>query len=102
MVKGCASKIRERREEELVSDLSSSAWRTAYIAAILESDAARITNRISNARAAIDERLNSRVDITPNEHEAMDAAVQKLATLKIQHVDLIQPTAATGDTEPGN
>ena len=102
MVKGRASKIRERREDELVSDISSSVWRTAYVAAILESDAARITNRISNARAAIDERLNSRVDITPNEHEAMDAAVQKLATLKIQHVDLIQPTAATGDTEPGH
>jgi hypothetical protein len=102
MVKGRASKIRERREDELVSDISSSVWRTAYVAAILESDAARITNRISNAREAIDERLNSRVDITPNEHEAMDAAVQKLATLKIQHVDLIQPTAATGDTEPGN
>ena len=102
MVKGRASKIRERREDELVSDISSSVWRTAYVAAILESDAARITNRISNARAAIDERLNSRVDITPNEHEAMDAAVQKLATLKIQHVDLIQPTAATRDTEPGN
>ena len=102
MVKGRTSKIRERREDELVSDISSSVWRTACVAAILESDAARITNRISNARAAIDERLNSRVDITPNEHEAMDAAVQKLATLKIQHVDLIQPTAATGDTEPGN
>ncbi len=85
-----------------MSNLASSVWRTAYVAAILESDGARITHRISKARAAIDERLNSRVEITPNEHEAIDAAVQKLATLKVQHVELIQPAAPTGDTEPAN
>ncbi|HEX3119284.1 MAG TPA: hypothetical protein VHP80_09335 [Candidatus Acidoferrum sp.] len=85
-----------------MSDLRSSVWRTAYVAAILESDGARISHRISKARAAIDERLNSRVEITPNEHEAIDAAVQKLATLKVQHVELIQPAAPTGDTEPAS
>jgi hypothetical protein len=80
-----------------VSHLASSVWRTAYVAAILEMDAARLTIRISNARAAIDERLNSHAEITPSEHDALDAAVQKLATLKVQQVDLIKPTTPTGD-----
>jgi hypothetical protein len=80
-----------------VSDLASSVWRTAYVAAILEIDAARMTIRISKARAAINERLNSNAEITPNEHEALDAAVQKLASLKVQQVDLIKPTAPTED-----
>jgi hypothetical protein len=98
MVKRRSSKIRERCGEESVSDLASSVWRTAYVAAILEIDATRMTIRISNARAAINERLNSHVEITPNEHEALNAAVTKLATLKVQHVDLIKPTTLTGDT----
>ena len=80
-----------------MSHLASSVWRTAYVAAILEMDAARLTIRISNARAAIDERLNSHAEITPSEHDALDAAVQKLATLKVQQVDLIKPTTPTGD-----
>jgi hypothetical protein len=83
-----------------VSDLASSVWRTAYVAAILETDAARMTARISIARTAIDERLNSHVEISPLEREALDAAVQRLATLKVQHVDLIQPRIPTGDTAP--
>jgi hypothetical protein len=41
-----------------VSDFESSMWRTAYVATILETDAARMTVRISEARAAINERLN--------------------------------------------
>ena len=97
MVKRRSSRIRERREEEFVSDLASSVWRTAYVAAILEIDAARMPIRISKARAAINERLNSNAEITPNEHEALDAAVQKLATLKVQQVDLIKPTTPTED-----
>jgi hypothetical protein len=48
----------------------------------------------------INERLSSRFEITPREREALDAAVQKLATLKVQHVELIEPTAPTGDTVP--
>ena len=57
-----------------------------------------MAGRISDARAAINERLNSHAEITP--HEALHAAVQKLATLKVQHIDLIKPTTPTGDTEP--
>jgi hypothetical protein len=98
MVKRRSSKIGELREGKFVSDLASSVWRTAYVAAILEADTARMTFRISNARLAIQERLNSHVEITPNEHEALDAAVQKLATLKVQHVDMIEPAAPAGDT----
>jgi hypothetical protein len=56
--------------------------------------------RISDARNAINERLNSPLEITTHEREALDAAVQKLATLKVQHVDLVKPTTPTGDTEP--
>jgi hypothetical protein len=70
------------------------------VAAILETDAARMTIRVSTARAAIHERLSSNAEITPLEHEALEAAVQKLATLKVQHVDLIEPTRETGDTAP--
>jgi hypothetical protein len=97
VVKRRSSRIRERREEEFVSDLASSVWRTAYVAAILEIDATRLFIRISHARAAINERLNSDAEITSNELEALDAAVQKLATLKVQHVDLIEPIVPTGD-----
>jgi hypothetical protein len=96
-----AHQTSELHEEEPMNDLTSSAWRTAYVAAILESNAATMAIQILNARAAINERLNSLAEITPHEHEALDAAVQKLATLKVQHVEWIQPTAPTGDTVPG-
>lgn len=71
-------------------------------AAILESNGASIVHRISKARVVINERLNSCAQITLNEHEAIDAAVQKLATLKVQQVELIPSTMPTGDTEPVN
>lgn len=76
-----------------MNDLTSSAWRTAYVAAILESNAATMAIQILNARAAINARLNSLAEITPHEHEALDAAVQKLATLKVQHVEWITDCA---------
>jgi hypothetical protein len=83
-----------------MSNLESSVWRTAYVAAILETKDALMSDRISDARAAINERLSSQFEITPHEHEALDAAVQKLATLKVQHVEFIEPTPTTGDTVP--
>jgi hypothetical protein len=82
-----------------MSDLTSSVWRTAYVAAILESDAAKMAVRISDARTAINERLEQ-VEVTPHEHEALEAARQKLPTLKVQHVDVIEPAEPTGDTVP--
>jgi hypothetical protein len=86
--------------EEPMNDLTSSAWRTAYVAAILESNAAIMATRISEAKAAINERLHSLAELSPLEREALEAALQKLATLKVQHVELIKPTASTGDTAP--
>jgi hypothetical protein len=83
-----------------MSNLESSVWRTAYVAAILETKDALMSVRISDARIAISERLSSQFEITRHEREALDAAVQKLATLKVQHVALIEPTAQTGDTVP--
>jgi hypothetical protein len=56
--------------------------------------------RISQARAAINERFNSLVEITAHEREALDAAIQRLATLKVQHVDVIKPTTQTENTVP--
>jgi hypothetical protein len=96
-----APKIREFRKEKSVSDLRSSVWRSAYMAAIFETDAARMASRISDARVAISERLSRLVEITPHEHEALQAAGQKLETLKVQHVDLIKPLVPTGDTTSG-
>jgi hypothetical protein len=93
-------RLRELREEEPMSDLTSSAWRTAYVAAIFETDNTRMAIRILEARAAINERRHSLAEISPLEHEALEAAVQKLATLKAQHVELIKPTAPIGDTAP--
>jgi len=90
----------EVRGEEPVNDLTSSIWRTAYVAAILETKDALMSARVSEAREAINKRLNGHVEITPHEREALDAAVQKLATLKVQHVELIEPTPPTGDTVP--
>jgi len=34
------------------------------------------------------------------EHEVLEAAREKLPTLKVQHVDVIKPTPPTGDTVP--
>ena len=70
------------------------------MAAILETDASRMAIRVEEARAAINERLNSLVEITPLQQEAMKAAVQRFATLKVHHVELIKQTAPTGDTVP--
>jgi hypothetical protein len=100
MVKGRAPRVRELREEEPMRDLVSSVWRTAYVAAILETDAARMAVRISDTRTAINERLDNHVEISRLEHEALDAAVLKLATLRVQNVELLKPAAATGDTVP--
>jgi hypothetical protein len=83
-----------------VNDLTSSVWRTAYVAAILETDAGKMAVRISDAWVAIHKRRNSFVEITALEQEAMKAAVQKLETLKVQHVESIKQTASTGDTVP--
>jgi hypothetical protein len=71
MVKRRSSRFGRIHEKESVSDLTSSVWRTAYVAAILEPDAAKMDVRISDARNAINERLASLAEIAPLEQEAL-------------------------------
>jgi hypothetical protein len=81
-----------------VSDLSSSVWRTAYVSAIFETDPAEMTLKIADARAAITERLNSPIEIGRFEHEGIEAARERLATLKAQRVEVVKLALSTGDT----
>ena len=75
----------ELLKEGFVID-TSSVWRTAYISSLFEKDAAQLALRIAEAAAAIDERLNSSIEIGASEHDAILAAQQALTSLKAQHV----------------
>ena len=81
-----------------MSDIPSSLWRTAYFSAIFETDPAKLTLNIADARAAITERLNSPIEISRLEHEAIEAARQKLATLKAKPVEVVKLALVAGDT----
>ena len=81
-----------------MSDISSSLWRTAYFSAIFETDPAKLTLNIADARAAITERLNSPIEISRLEHEAIEAARLKLATLKAKPVEVVKLALVAGDT----
>jgi hypothetical protein len=81
-----------------MSDIYSSLWRTAYFSAIFETDPAKLTLNIADARAAITERLNSPIEISRLEHEAIEAARQKLATLKAKPVEVVKLALVAGDT----
>jgi hypothetical protein len=81
-----------------MSDISSSVWRTAYFSAIFETDPAKLTLNIADARAAITERLNSPIEISRLEHEAIEAARQKLATLKAKPVEVVTLGLVARDT----
>ena len=81
-----------------MTDISSSAWRTAYFSALFQTDTATMIRKIADARAAIKARLNSPVEISRLEHEAIEAARIKLATLKVANVEVVQLAPLTGDT----
>jgi hypothetical protein len=81
-----------------MSDISSSVWRTAYLSAIFETDPAKLTLNIASARAAIIERLNSPIEISRLEHEAIEVARLKLATLKAKSVEVVKLAVVAGDT----
>jgi hypothetical protein len=83
-----------------VSDTSASAWRTAYVSAVFENKPVRLVLRIAEARAAITERLNSRVEIGTHEHESIEAARQELMNLKAHHVEVAPSVPTGGDTRP--
>ena len=70
-----------------MTDTSSSAWRTAYISTLFEKDAVKLAVGILEARSAINERLNSPVEISATEHQALEVARQALRSLKAQKVD---------------
>jgi hypothetical protein len=81
-----------------MSDISSSVWRTAYLSALFETDPAKLTLKIAGARAAIAERLNSAIEIGSLEHEGIEAARERLATLRAMPVEVVTLAPATGDT----
>jgi hypothetical protein len=91
-------KLSELLEEGFMTESLSSLWRTAYVSAIFETDPARMTLKIADARAAITERLNSPIEIGRFEHEGIEAARQRLATLKAQRVEVVKLALSTGDT----
>jgi len=72
-----------------MSDPSSSPWRTAYICAIFEMDAVQLALRIADANAAIQERLTTPIEISRHEHEAIEAAQQRLASMEGRQVDSV-------------
>jgi hypothetical protein len=81
-----------------MSDISSSVWRTAYFSALFETDPAKLTLAIADARRAITERLNRPIEISRLEQEALEAARQKLATLKAKPVEVVKLALVAGDT----
>jgi len=81
-----------------MADLTSSVWRTAYFSAIFETDPAKLILTIADARVAITERLNSPIEVSRLEHEAIEAARQRLDTLKAKPVEIVKLALTTGDT----
>ncbi len=81
-----------------MSDTSSSVWRTAYVSALFETDPAKLTLKIAGACAAITERLSSAIEIGKLEHEGIEAARERLATLKAMPVEVVKLALTTGDT----
>jgi hypothetical protein len=68
------------------------------VSAIFEADPARMTIKIADARAAIAARLSGQVEISRLEHESIEAARLRLATLKAERVDVVKSALTTGDT----
>lgn len=57
-----------------------------------------MTLKIADARAAILERLNRPIEISRLEHEAIDGARLRRATLKVANVEVVKLAPLTGDT----
>jgi len=72
-----------------MSDPSSAVWRNAYISVIFEKDAVQLPLRIADANAAIQERLKTPIEISRHEHEAIEAAQQRLATMEGRQLDSV-------------
>ena len=71
-----------------MNTLVLSVWRTAFAAVLFETDKSRITLAISNAYAAIAERLNGQVEISGIENKSIIAAQNalcRIATAAAEH-----------------
>lgn len=65
-------------------------WAIAYVSAVLEFDNARMVNKIAEAIAAIEERLDSRIDLDEAESAAIASAHESLKVLyteRLEHLD---------------
>jgi hypothetical protein len=62
-------------------------WRPAYVAAVCETDNARMMVRIMEARSAIEQRLLLPIDEDSEEYRAIKAAQHALDVLKCERVD---------------
>jgi hypothetical protein len=65
-----------------------SAWRTAFAAVLFETDESRMTLAVSNAHAAIAERLNGPLEISGIENKSILAAQNalcKIAAMPAEH-----------------
>jgi hypothetical protein len=81
-----------------MNNLPLSSWRTAYASAIFETDQNKISLRVADAVAAIEERLRVPTDIGPVEQKSIEAAQSALATLKVERVDRAIAAAANGNS----
>ncbi len=71
-----------------LNTLVLSAWRTAFAAVLFETDESRMTLAVSNAHAAIAERLNGPVEISGIENKSILAAQNalcKIAAMPAEH-----------------
>lgn len=64
-----------------INTLSLSAWRTAFAAVLFETDRARMTLVVSQAHAALAERLHNPVEISGVEHKSIEAARNALCKM---------------------
>ena len=65
-------------------------WKEHYLAAVLETDNAKLPKRVDNAHAAIDRRrqeLDSDHGGTPDEQLALNRALHGLTVLKKERID---------------
>jgi len=72
----------------------------SYTSALFEVDPILLAIRIVEAHAAINERLESHLEIPRLEREAIESAEQRLTTLKVAPVELVLPPSSGGDTNP--
>lgn len=71
-----------------INALVLSAWRTAFAAMLFETDKSRMMLVVSQAHAALAERLNSQVEISDIEHKSIRAARNALCKISLAHTGL--------------